>query len=59
MRSIVNDYARNKRLRYILLGAIGVSTAALLILGTLVLTTFDPCIGLTPDSALVEICAAQ
>ena len=59
MRSIVNDYARNKRLRYILLGAIGVSTAALLILGTLVLTTFDPCLGITPDSALVEICAAQ
>lgn len=59
MRSIINDYARSPRLRFILLGAIAVSTAALLILGTLVLTTFDPCIGLTPDSALVEICAAQ
>lgn len=59
MRSIVNDYARNKRLRFILLGAIGASTAALLILGTLVLTTFDPCLGITPDSVLVEICAAQ
>ena len=59
MRSIVNDYARDKRLRLILLSALGISTAALLILGTLVLTTFDPCIGLTPDSVLVEICAAQ
>ena len=59
MRTIINDYAQNRRLRRILLGAVGVSTAALLILGTLVLTTFDPCIGLTPDSALVEICAAQ
>lgn len=59
MRSIINDYARNLRLRYILLGAVAVSTAALLILGTLVLTTFDPCIGITPDSALVEICDAQ
>jgi succinate dehydrogenase / fumarate reductase membrane anchor subunit len=59
MRSIINDYARTKRLRTILLAAVGISTAALLILGTLVLTTFDPCLGITPDSALVEICAAQ
>ena len=59
MRTIINDYAYNKRLRVILLSLVGVSTAALLIIGTLVLTTFDPCIGLTPDSALVEICAAQ
>jgi len=59
MRTIVNDYAYNKRLRTVLLTAILVSTAALLILGTLVLTTFDPCLGITPDSALVEICAAQ
>ncbi len=59
MRSIVNDYARDKRVRIILLSALGASTAALLLLGTLVLTTFDPCIGLTPDSVLVEICAAQ
>jgi len=59
MRTIVNDYANNARLRVVLLSAIGISTAALLILGTLVLTTFDPCLGLTPDSVLVEVCAAQ
>ena len=59
MRTIVNDYAYNKRLRTVLLTAILVSTAALLILGTLVLTTFDPCLGITPESTLVEICAAQ
>ena len=58
MRTVTNDYARG-RIRTLLLGAIGVSTAVLLILGTLVLTTFDPCIGLTPDSSLVELCAAQ
>ena len=43
MRTIVNDYAYNRRTRTILLGAIGISTAALLILGTLVIYTFDPC----------------
>ena len=43
MRTIVNDYAYNRRTRVILLGALGVSTAALLILGTLVIYTFDPC----------------
>ena len=59
MRTLVNDYAYNRKLRLVLLTAIGVSTAALLILGTLVLTTFDPCLGITADSALVELCAAQ
>ena len=59
MRTIINDYANNKRLRFILLGLVAVSTAALLILGTLVLATFDPCIGITPDSTLTELCAAQ
>jgi succinate dehydrogenase / fumarate reductase, membrane anchor subunit len=59
MRTIINDYAYNKTVRRILLGAVAVSTIALLILGTLVLTTFDPCLGITPDSALVEVCAAQ
>jgi succinate dehydrogenase / fumarate reductase membrane anchor subunit len=43
MRTIVNDYAYNRRTRTILLGAIGVSTAVLVILGTLVIYTFDPC----------------
>jgi succinate dehydrogenase / fumarate reductase membrane anchor subunit len=56
MRSIINDYARNPRLRVLLQAAVGLSTAALLILGTLVLTTFDPCLGITADSVLVELC---
>ena len=59
MRTIVNDYANTPRLRTLLLGAIGISTAILLILGTLVLTTFDPCIGDPASTGLQELCAAQ
>jgi succinate dehydrogenase / fumarate reductase membrane anchor subunit len=59
MRTIVNDYANAPRLRKLLLGAIGISTAILLILGTLVLTTFDPCIGNPASTGLQELCAAQ
>ena len=59
MRTIVNDYANTPRLRTLLLGAIGISTAVLLILGTLVLTTFDPCIGNPESTGLQELCAAQ
>ncbi|WAB81922.1 succinate dehydrogenase, hydrophobic membrane anchor protein [Microcella daejeonensis] len=43
MRTIVNDYVAKPQVRRILLGAIAVSTAALVILGTLVIYTFDPC----------------
>ena len=59
MRTIINDYATSKRLRTALLAALGISTAALLILGTLVLTTFDPCIGDPQSTGLQELCAAQ
>ena len=59
MRTIVNDYANTPRLRKLLVGAIGISTAVLLILGTLVLTTFDPCIGDPASTVLQELCAAQ
>lgn len=58
MRTVANDYARG-RVRLALLAAIGISTVVLLVLGTLVLTTFDPCLGITPESSLVELCAAQ
>jgi succinate dehydrogenase / fumarate reductase membrane anchor subunit len=43
MRTIVNDYATKPTVRRILLGAILASTAILLLLGTLVIYTFDPC----------------
>ncbi|MFT4124056.1 MAG: succinate dehydrogenase hydrophobic membrane anchor subunit [Microbacteriaceae bacterium] len=56
MRTIVNDYATNPALRRFFLGAIGVSTAVLLILGTLVLTTFDPCLDPGTAATLGEVC---
>jgi succinate dehydrogenase / fumarate reductase membrane anchor subunit len=43
MRTIVNDYVANPRVRRILHVALIASTAVLLVLGTLVLFTFDPC----------------
>lgn len=50
MRTIINDYARGRG-RTVLLVAVFVAVAGLIILGTLVLTTFDPCVGYTPANA--------
>ena len=56
MRTLTNDYARGK-LRVVLLVALAGSTIVLLVLGTLVLTTFDPCIGDPTTDALIEACS--
>ena len=56
MRTLTNDYARGK-LRVILLVALAGATIVLLVLGTLVLTTFDPCIGDATTDALIEVCS--
>lgn len=56
MRTLVNDYAGNRLVRLILLGAIGASTAILLILGTLVIYTFDPCPAGAPADLLPSFC---
>ncbi len=58
MRTLTNDYARGK-LRSVLLVALAGATIVLLALGTLVLTTFDPCIGADQSATLTEICAAR
>lgn len=58
MRTLVNDYSSG-RLRLVFLLALGAATAVLLILGTLVLAFFDPCIGNPQTDALIELCAAQ
>ena len=56
MRTITNDYARNETVRRILQGAIFLSTAALLILGTLVIYTFAPCPPGSPAELLPSFC---
>ena len=43
MRTLVNDYAHNPLLRRIFKGALLASTVVLLVLGTLVIYTFEPC----------------
>lgn len=50
MRLLVNDYARTQWLRKTLLGALGAAVAVIVVLGTLVIFTFDPCpAGADPD----------
>jgi succinate dehydrogenase / fumarate reductase, membrane anchor subunit len=58
MRTLVNDYAYNRILRRVLLGAIAASTAVLLLLGTLVIYTFDPCPAGTHGDAVPSYCPA-
>ena len=59
MRTLVNDYANNRLVRLILLGALAASTAVLLILGTLVIYTFDPCPAGSPADLLPSFCPVQ
>ncbi len=56
MRTIVNDYVTGPRLRAALVWAIGLAAALLILLGTLVVFTFDPCLGVTEQSTLWEMC---
>jgi succinate dehydrogenase / fumarate reductase membrane anchor subunit len=57
MRTLINDYADQKLLRRILLFGLAAATVVLLVLGTLVLTTFDPCPAGTPAELLPDFCA--
>ena len=58
MRTIVNDYVTNNTARKALIWALGLAAGLLIILGTLVVFTFDPCLGVTEDSTLWTECAA-
>ncbi|WP_344737178.1 succinate dehydrogenase hydrophobic membrane anchor subunit [Microbacterium awajiense] len=60
MRTIVNDYVTHKGTRKVLVWALWLSAGFLILLGTLVVFTFDPCIpNLSDGSVLTEICSAQ
>ncbi len=56
MRTVVNDYANNRLVRYVLLGGIAISTIVLLTLGTLVIYTFNPCPAGAPIDLLPSFC---
>ncbi|MFP7759685.1 succinate dehydrogenase hydrophobic membrane anchor subunit [Marisediminicola sp. LYQ134] len=56
MRTIVNDYASNRLVRTILKGALAASTVVLLVLGTLVIYTFEPCPVGAPADLLPSFC---
>lgn len=43
MRQLVNDYARNTWIRRVLKTALGAAFTLVVVLGTLVIFTFDPC----------------
>jgi succinate dehydrogenase / fumarate reductase membrane anchor subunit len=59
MRTIVNDYAHNPLLRRIFKGALIGSVVVLLVLGTLVIYTFNPCPAGTPADVLPSFCPVQ
>lgn len=56
MRTIVNDYVLHTGVRRTLIWAIWIVVGLLILLGTLVVFTFDPCLGVTSDSSLWELC---
>ncbi|WP_261164941.1 succinate dehydrogenase hydrophobic membrane anchor subunit [Microbacterium sp. Marseille-Q6965] len=58
MRTIVNDYVQGRRLRRALVWAVWLASALMIVLGTLVVFTFDACLGVTPDSVLWDACQA-
>lgn len=58
MRTIVNDYVAKPRNRSILIWSLWIICGFLILLGTLVVFTFDPCLGLSSSSPawLQQLC---
>ncbi|WP_406245962.1 succinate dehydrogenase hydrophobic membrane anchor subunit [Microbacterium sp. M] len=59
MRTIVNDYVTHPTARKALVWALGLAAGLLIVLGTLVVFTFDPCLGVTESSTLWDMCVAN
>lgn len=60
MRTLVNDYVTGPKIRTALVWALWITAGFLILLGTLVVFTFDPCIpNLSDGSVLTEICKAS
>lgn len=59
MRTVVNDYVTNQTARKALVWALALAAGLLIVLGTLVVFTFDPCLGVTESSSLWDMCVAN
>ncbi len=58
VRTIINDYAERDGTRLFLKGLLLVSTAVVIVLGTLVIFTFDPCPAGADAELLPSFCTA-
>ena len=56
MRTLVNDYTERVKIRTALNYTLWIVCGFLIVLGTLVCVTFDPCIDLNAVNYLPEIC---
>lgn len=61
MRTIVNDYVIGATTRKVLVWALWIAAGFLILLGTLVVFTFDPCLGVENSTTewLIQMCAAR
>lgn len=59
MRTLVNDYASNRTVNRILKWAIAAAVVVLIVLGTLVIFTFDPCPAGAAADTLPSFCPAN
>ncbi|WP_345751617.1 succinate dehydrogenase hydrophobic membrane anchor subunit [Microbacterium rhizophilus] len=58
LRTIINDYVHHATARKALVAVTWIVVAVMIVLGTLVVFTFDPCLGVTPESTLWDMCQA-
>ena len=58
MRTVINDYVGHAGVRKTLLVVLGLAAALLILLGTLVVFTFDPCNGVFENGAMWDTCKA-
>ena len=59
VRTIINDYAERDGLRLVLKGLLYLAFAVVVVLGTLVIFTFDPCPSGSPADLLPSFCTAS
>ena len=59
VRTIINDYAERDRTRLVLKGSARRDALLVIVLGTLVIFTFDPCPSTRPPTLLPSFCTAR